>query len=183
MWLQKLPKDPVKRHLCCSECTACEAFDGSLLGGGGIAGIYRQWAPSSVMVLIFVLYSSWMKKWIVIFLFVFCVFVQCVLINLLNNRMFSGQFLPCTQSGDSWRSMQINNWAEDFIIKANDICLHFTSHITVCSYAATSSTCHTVHELAELQMWLLSEIEILKYSDWKKESQNVKWMNECNNKK
>lgn len=177
MWLQKLPKDPVKRHLCCSECTACEAFDGSLLGGGGISGIYRQWAPSSVMVLIFVLYSSWMKKWIVIFLFVFCVFVQCVLINLLNNRIFSGQFLPCTQSGDSWRSMQINNWAEDFIIKANDICLHFTSHITVCSYAATSSTsqCAWACRTANVIIVRNRNTEVLRL---KKESQNIKWMNE-----
>lgn len=30
MWLQKLPKDPDKRHHCCSECTACEAYDVAL---------------------------------------------------------------------------------------------------------------------------------------------------------
>lgn len=51
-------------------------------------------------VLIFVLYSNWMNKWIVIFLFVFCVFVQRVLINLLDNSE-DARFLFLS-SADEW---------------------------------------------------------------------------------
>lgn len=31
--------------------------------------------------------AKWMKKWIVIFFFVFCVFVECVLINMSNSNI------------------------------------------------------------------------------------------------
>lgn len=57
----KATKDPEKRHLCCSECEACEAFDGSLWGGEGGAVVELAFTDNQLqavfMVPIFVLYS------------------------------------------------------------------------------------------------------------------------------
>lgn len=104
-------------------------YDGSLWEGSSVSSIYRQWAPSSVMVLIFVLYSNWMKKWIVIFLFVFCVFVQCVLINLLDNSNIVW-FLLCSSS--VWESfLDSTSGYPVFIVPALNVTIWRRSTVNV----------------------------------------------------
>lgn len=80
-------KDPDTRHLCCSKCTACEAFVMTVhlrealvcpaFTDDELKAVLRFWYLCCIAI-------EW-NQWIVIFLFVFCVFVQCVLINLLDN--------------------------------------------------------------------------------------------------
>lgn len=78
--------------------------DGSLRGGAGVSSIYRQWAQSSVMVLIFVLYSNWMKP-VNCHLFI-C--ILCICSTCFNKS--SGQqrcsvvpfFCVLVNEGESW---------------------------------------------------------------------------------
>lgn len=128
--------------------------------GEVVSSIYRQWAPSSVMVLIFVLYSNWMKKWIVIFLFVFCVFVQCVLINLLDNSNTVIFFSSAgSQSAEEWRWVHVNNWAEmrstPDLIKSVDF-LEFTSQVTLCVLRSVLLFC------TSQSAWACSTVNVIR---------------------
>lgn len=46
--------------------------------------------------------ANWRKKWIVIFLFVFCVFVQCVLINMFNSMSLMSILEPRRLNKNKW---------------------------------------------------------------------------------
>lgn len=72
-----------KRHLCCSGCTACEAAERTVHFMEALMNneLGATFGPPCLCCT-----AKWMKKWIVIFFFVFCVFVECVLINMSNSN-------------------------------------------------------------------------------------------------
>lgn len=131
-------KDPDTRHLCCSKCTACEAFVKTIhlrealvclaFTDNELKAVLWFWYLCCIAI-------EW-NQWIVIFLFVFCVFVQCVLINLLDNSGVTVSF-TCVLFGkwqreNSWR--RVSGLKEAVDLNFIEFDLTFCTQTTVPNY-------------------------------------------------